>query len=184
MFIIYKSFNTVDSRTWNALFWIIFLFAALNGLVKSFLQESEAREIYYYSIVHPIELILSKVLYNIIMLLVLGFLIYGCMGLFLHNPVRDYDLFLASIIMGSIGVSLCFTFVSAISMKSGTSATLMAVLSFPVILPVLLVLIKLTANSLRLIQESSVLKDFYILAGIDLLLLGLCLLLFPVIWRS
>jgi heme exporter protein B len=69
-------------------------------------------------------------------------------------------------------------------MKSGSSSTLMAILSFPIILPVLLVLIKLTANALRLIQESSQLMDFYILIGIDFLLLGLCLLLFPIIWRS
>jgi heme exporter protein B len=118
------------------------------------------------------------------MLLVLGLLIYGSMAFFLGDPVKDSGMFLLSILMGSIGVSMCFTFISAISMKSGSSSTLMAILSFPIILPILLVLIKLSANALRLIQDSAQLTDFYILLGIDLLLLGLCLLLFPIIWRS
>src|ERR1700744_2594347 len=38
---------------WNILFWIIMLFASVNAVAKSFMQESRARLLYYYTIASP-----------------------------------------------------------------------------------------------------------------------------------
>src|SRR5258706_583311 len=44
IFIAYLAFrNSIDTVTWNALFWIIMLFASVNALAKSFLSESRGR---------------------------------------------------------------------------------------------------------------------------------------------
>src|ERR1700679_1330833 len=50
---------------WNVLFWIIILFASVNAIAKSFMQESKGRQLYYYSIASPQDIILSKTFYNI-----------------------------------------------------------------------------------------------------------------------
>ena len=51
VFVCYQAFTAVDSIVWNALFWIIMLFASINAISRSFVQESTNRQLYYYSIV-------------------------------------------------------------------------------------------------------------------------------------
>jgi heme exporter protein B len=184
IFIVYISFRKVQPEVWNALFWIIILFASVSAVVKSFVQENSARQLYYYSLAHPIAVILSKILYNILLLLVLSLLTWLGFSFVAGNPVKDTAQFFLALLLGSLGFSITFTFISAISSKADHNATLMAVLSFPLIIPILLTLIKLSANALRLMQDTAVGKDILILLSIDLLLVGLAILLFPFLWRD
>lgn len=184
VFITYKLMNSVDARIWNALYWIIFLFAALNALIRSFNQENSKRNLYYYSLASPVEIIISKILYNCLVLTVISFLLLFVLGFFLENPVKDYLEFSTAIILGAIGISTAFTFVASIASADNNGSTLMAILALPIILPILLILIKLTSNALRIIQDSSINTDIIMLVGIDLLLFGICIILFPFIWRA
>ena len=51
VFVCYQAFRSVDGTVWNALFWIILLFASINAISKSFVQESSGRQLYYYTLV-------------------------------------------------------------------------------------------------------------------------------------
>ncbi len=184
IYVVYVSFIQVDPKVWNALFWIIILFASTNAIAKSFIQESSHRQLYYYSLANPIAIIISKILYNSLILLVLCVLCYTFFGLVAGNPVKDSFQFFTALFLGSVGFSITFTFISAISAKANNSATLMAILSFPVIIPILLTLIKLSANALRLMQDTSINKDIMILVAIDLILVALAFILFPYLWRD
>src|SRR5690606_40624072 len=64
IFVCYQAFQSIDPTTWNVLFWIILLFASINAISKSFVQEGAARQLYYYSMVSAKAVILSKILYN------------------------------------------------------------------------------------------------------------------------
>ncbi len=184
IFIVYTAFRKVQPDAWNALFWIIILFASVNAVAKSFVQENSARQLYYYSLANPIAIILSKVLYNILLLLALSLLTWLGFSFVAGNPVKDTWQFFTALLLGSVGFSITLTFISAISSKAGSNATLMAILSFPLIIPIILTLIKLSANALRLIQDTGVQKDILILVAIDLLLLAVALVLFPFLWRD
>ncbi len=46
-FFIYKTFNKLSALEWNILVWIIVLFAGLNAIVKSFVQERKETYLYY-----------------------------------------------------------------------------------------------------------------------------------------
>ena len=183
-FIVYLTFITVDGRTWNALFWIVLLFASVNAIAKSFLQENSNRQLYYYTIANPLAIVFSKMIYNTILLIVIGLLCFGLFALFVGNPVKDIGQFLLNLFLSSIGLSIAFTFVSAISIKANNSATLMVILSFPVIVPILMTLLKLSANSLRLIQDTDYQSDLIILMAIDAILIAIVLILFPFLWRD
>jgi heme exporter protein B len=52
--------------TWNALFWIILLFSSVNAVAKSFVQEQQGRQLYYYMIASPESIILSKIIFYVI----------------------------------------------------------------------------------------------------------------------
>lgn len=183
-FIVYLVFITVGPRSWNALFWIVLLFASVNAIAKSFFQENSNRQLYYYTLANPLAIIFSKMIYNTLLLIVIGLLCFGLFALFVGNPVKDIGLFLITLLLSSIGLSIAFTFISAISIKANNSATLMVILSFPVVIPILMTLIRLSANSLRLIQDTAYTIDLIILIAIDAILIGIVLFLFPFLWRD
>ncbi len=184
VFIVYISTGDIRPPVWNILFWIIVLFASINAMVKSFIQENNQRQLYYYQLAHPVAIILSKILYNIGLLFLLSILSCLAMTLVYESPIKRMGLFGLTIFLGSVGFSITFTFVSAIASKADNSSTLMAILSFPIVIPILGTLMMLSANALGLIQDTAFLKDIYTLIAIDGILLGLAIILFPFLWRD
>lgn len=184
-FVVYSALGQeVGPAIWAALYWVIVLFASVNAVAKSFVQEPTARQLYYYSLTSPLAIILSKTIYNTGLLLLISTLSYFVFALVMGSPVQDYGLFALLLFLGSLGFAISFTFISAISAKAKQSATMMAILSFPVILPMLMTLMRLSKISLRLMQDTAYYKDIVILLCIDLILLSLALLLFPFLWRD
>lgn len=184
VFIIFISFQKISPQLWNVLFWIIMLFASINAVVKSFTQESGHRQLYYYQLVNPLAILLSKMLYNTILLLLIGCLTFIALGFIAGNPIEDAGQFAMALFFGSLGFSITFTFVSAIAAKADRSSTLMAILSFPVIIPVLLLLVNLSAHAIGLLGGTGVSRDIMMLVAVDLVLLALGMVLFPFLWRD
>lgn len=184
VFVVYVASIKVQPPVWNVLFWLIVLFASINAVVKSFVQESGARQLYYYQIADPAMLLLAKIIYNALLLFVLSMLAFGAYSVVAGNPVKDAGLFLLALALGSLGFSIAFTFIASIAAKANNSATLMAILSFPVVLPILLTLIRLSQIALRVIQDTSYKRDIINLLAIDAILITLTFVLFPFIWRD
>ena len=79
------------------------------------------------------------------LLSVLALLVYM---LFFNNTLGDPLFYFLTVFLGSVSFSTVFTMISAIASKAGNNGTLMAILSFPVIIPVILVLIRLSKNAM------------------------------------
>jgi ABC-type transport system involved in cytochrome c biogenesis, permease component len=184
VFIVYFSFSGIDAKAWNTLFWIIMLFASVNAVTKSFVQENSQRELYYYSLARPIAILLAKIIYNAFLLLIISGLTYFVFSVLAINPVKNADQFFLALLLGSIGFSIAFTFISAIAGKAANSSTLMAILSFPAVIPILMTLLKISANALGLMTDTGIWKDIGILVAIDLIMLTLTFILFPFLWRD
>ncbi len=184
IFVVYVASIRVLPPVWNILFWLIVLFASINAVVKSFVQESGARQLYYYQIADPSMLLLAKIVYNTLLLFVLSGLAYGAYSVVAGNPVKDGGLFWLVLVLGSLGFSIAFTFIASIAARANNSATLMAILSFPVVLPILLTLIRLSQIALRLLQDTSYQKDIINLLAIDAILVALTFVLFPFVWKD
>jgi heme exporter protein B len=183
VFVIYLSFVKVVPDVWNALFWIVSLFAGVNAVVKSFVQENSARQLYYYQLANPTAYILSKIFYNIFILLIINVLTYVIMSLMVGSVIASPLPYFIAIVLGSIGFSITFTFISAIASKANNAATLMAILSFPVVLPILITLIKLSKQALKA-NSTVVWQDIQTLLAIDAILIALSFILFPYLWRD
>ncbi|MBS7563382.1 heme exporter protein CcmB [Mucilaginibacter sp. Bleaf8] len=179
-------FNTSNSYpvVWNVLFWIIILFAAVNAIAKSFLQESRSRLLYYYTIASPQAVILSKTIYNALLMTLLSVLALIVYVLFFNNTVGDAWFYFLSVLVGSVTFATTFTMVSAIAAKAGNGGTLMAILSFPVIIPVILLLVKVSKSAMDGVDRSFTYGNFGILATINIMVIGVSLLLFPYLWRD
>src|SRR3978361_812086 len=74
IFVLYLAMGQPESTAWNGLFWIIQLFICINAVAKSFLNEGKGRMLYFYSITSPVEFIISKLIYNIILMILMSVL--------------------------------------------------------------------------------------------------------------
>jgi len=184
VFLVFKAYGTINAREWSILIWVILLFTGLNAIIKSFMQESSGTYLYYYTLIEPIELLVSKIIYNFVLLTLLFLFIIGLMFVFVGFPVKDLSLFSIASLGGILGISAIFTFVSIISATDKGSGTMMSILALPLILPIFLLLLKTTTVSARLISDTSVYDDVMLIYGLDSMLIGLMIFLFPNLWRS
>jgi heme exporter protein B len=184
IFVCYLSFRGVQAITWNALFWIIMLFASINAVTKSFVQESRGRQLYFYTIASVQAIILTKIIYNVFLLLLLAVLALFFYGIVFTNPVGDPALYLLAVVLGSISFASVFTLISSIASKTNNSSALMAILSFPVIIPLLILLIKLSKNAMDGLDRASSYNEIGVLLAINLIVITVSLLLFPYLWRD
>ena len=184
VFVSYLSFKKiVTPATWNALFWIILLFASINAIAKSFISETRGRLLYLYTLTSPQAVIISKIIYNSILLTVLAALCLGVYSLFIGNIVQDMPLFLITLLLGSFGFSSLLTMVSAIASKASNNFTLMAILSFPILIPLLIVLIKLSKNAIDGLEHWDM-NYLLVLMFLNVIIIALSYLLFRYLWRD
>lgn len=184
VFVCYLSFKRLtDVPTWNALLWIILLFTAVNAATKNFSSESRGRLLYYYTLASARAVILSRMLYNCLLMLLISTMGYGIYSLLIGDLVNDKAYFFLGLLLGSMGFSGILTLVAAIASRT-YNVTLMAILSFPVVIPMLLVLIRFSKNAVDGIAHS--VQNTYIigLLAINLVVAALAWVLFPFLWKD
>lgn len=185
VFVCYRSFNTLeDPVVWNALFWIVVLFAGTNAVLRSFHRENKGNALYLYQLVRPEELILAKIGFNYILTLLLVAGTIPVFWLLLGNPVQDTGTFLLVAFLAAGAFSACLTLVSAMAGKTSNAAGLTPVLGFPVILPVLMVAIKAADKAAAGAALSTYWDLPVVLGAFNVILVILSFFLFPYLWRD
>jgi heme exporter protein B len=185
IFVTYLAFESVITpETWNSLFWIILLFIAVNSISKSFIQENPARHIYYYTITSPQAVALSKIIYNLFLMAILSVLSFVFFVLLMGNQVVNIPLFLLALILGSLGLSSVLTMVAAIASRASYNFSLMAILSFPIVLPLLGALMTISRTALSGPDWSGMGVFIAILLTINLVVIILAYVLFPYLWKD
>lgn len=188
IFICYLTFNlkqnSISPFTWSALFWLTILFSVVNSVAKSFIGEKKGVFIYLYTVASPQQIILSKIVYNSLLCLIITLAGYGLFSVFIFNPVQDQLIFFAVLFLTAVGFSTSLSLISGIAAKANNSNVLMAVLSFPVVISILLMAIRATKNSLDGIERAASTDELLNLVAINFIAGTLGYILFPYIWRS
>jgi heme exporter protein B len=188
VFVCYLSFNRLDNAaTWNNLFWIILIFASTNAAAKSFEEERDGRQLYLYTLASPQAVVLSKIIYNTLLLGVLSVFSLVVFIVLLGNEPLEYThwpVFLTALLLGTAGMGAVLTLISAISSKTGNNLGLMAILAFPLILPLLLTLEKVTSRAIQGFGWEISGKYLLVLLGMNALTAALSFILFPYLWRD
>lgn len=184
VFAVFMMNGQPEPKVWNALFWLIQLFVTVNSVAKSFLQESQARYRYYFSIVSPGVFMAAKLMYNLALQLLISLLSLLLFSVMLGNPLEQTGLFLLVTLLGGMALSSVFTFLSAIAAKANQNAALMAVLGFPIITPVLMILSKLATKAIMPIYQAGWGQLALVLCMLIVLVIILSLILFPFLWKE
>lgn len=148
------------------------------------MQESKGRQLYYYSLTSARAIILSKIIYNVLLMLLLSAIAIFFYALVFKNQIGDMLFYLLAVFIGSLSFASVFTMISGIASKASNSGALMAVLSFPVIIPLLIVLIKFSKNAMDGLDRSVSYNEIGVLLAINIIVITVSLLLFPFLWRD
>jgi heme exporter protein B len=188
VFVYYLTFNLrqnlISPLVWSALFWVTILFSSINTIAKSFIGEKRGQELYFYSLVSPESIVLSKLIYNFLLCVILALTGFGLFVLFLSNPIEILWTFIVTIFLTSWGFAASLTLLSGIASKANNSHIVMTVLSFPIVISILLLSIKITKNCIDGLEASTNYDELLTLVAINCLVTAASYLLFPYIWRS
>ncbi|MES2332596.1 MAG: heme exporter protein CcmB [Bacteroidota bacterium] len=184
IFVVYLSMDQPEEKVWNGLFWVIQLFVCINAVAKSFLQESRGRMLYFYSIAGPVDFVLSKLLFNALLMIVMSLLSLAVFTLLLGNPLENWPIFLFITCLGGVSLSLVFTFLAAIAAKAQQQAALMAIMGFPLIIPQLLLLMKISSTAFSSVVQAGWWNMVFLLGGLDIMVIALAVILFPFLWKD
>ncbi len=185
IFVLYLAMGQPESAVYNGLFWMIQLFVCVNAVAKSFLQDSKGRMLYFYSIASPANFIVSKLIYSTLVMSIMIVLSLILFRILFGDPVIYKLRFAGIALLGGISLSLVFTLMAAIAAKAQQNAAVMAILGFPLIIPQILLLMKLSKSAFgEVFREGALLQISLLLTGFDIMVIALAVILFPFLWRD
>lgn len=184
IFVLYLSMGQPEGPVWKGLFWMIQLFICVNAVAKSFLQEGRGRLLYFYSIAGARDFILSKLLFNALLMILMSLVSLGLFLFMLGDPMSHKGYFVLITCLGGVSLSMVFTFLAAIAARAQQSAALMAILGFPLVIPQLLLLSRVSTIAFEDVLQQGLGSMLLILAGLDVLIAALALILFPFLWKD
>jgi heme exporter protein B len=184
VFVLYLSMGQPEGPVWKGLFWMIQLFICVNAVAKSFLQEGRGRLLYFYSIAGARDFILAKLLFNALLMIVMSGVSLLLFVFMLGDPMGHEGLFILITFLGGVSLSLVFTFLSALAARAQQGAALMAILGFPLVIPQLLLLNRISTIAFEDVLQGGLGWMLGIMAGLDVLLVVLAIILFPFLWKD
>jgi heme exporter protein B len=184
IFVLYLAMGQPEDKVWNGLFWMIQLFICVNAVAKSFLQESRGKMLYFYTIAGARDFLLAKLLFNVILMIVMSVVSLLLFQLLLGDPLQYALKFTGIVCLGGCSLSLVFTFLAAIAARAQQNAAMMAIMGFPLIIPQILLLMRISNAAFTGIFQSGQFQLVLALIGFDILIIALAVILFPFLWKD
>lgn len=183
VFICYLSFLHVETNVWNGLVWIIILFTMTNAANRIFYYESGQQRIYLYTLADAKSIIVSKIISQWLISGVLAILVFIIWSVLFNKTIGQLSYFIIILLLGVWAMSNVLTLNNALSSGTKNSPTVLAVLSFPVLLPILLTTIKGSAMALQVTFNSQIPMFILVLVLLNVLTVALSIILFQYLWR-
>ncbi|PKL84637.1 MAG: ABC transporter permease [Ignavibacteriae bacterium HGW-Ignavibacteriae-1] len=153
--------ETITPMIAAGILWVIMFFASMTGLSKVFVSEEERGTYILLQLSStPYAIYFGKLLFNILLSASLNFFAVLLFFLFLGDiEVKNLTLFTATIVVGSIAVASATTIISALIAKANSKNALFPVLSFPILLPIIILGVGLTKMSFEGVAFADAMKD-------------------------
>jgi heme exporter protein B len=119
-----------------------------------------------------------------LLMAVLSFLTFFFYSWFVGNMVQDLGMYLLCLLFSSTAFSGVLSLMSAIASKASNNISLMAILSFPVLMPLILVSVKLSKFAIDGIAWSVSFKYLFVLLMLNLTVITLATILFNYLWKD
>lgn len=168
-----------------ALLWNTIFFAAMPALQRGFVSEIERGTSLFLALsATPTAIFLGKTLYNTVVAVLVNALVAVLYVAMLNLEIFNWAIFLLALLLGSIGTATSLTLISAIVAQTTSKGGLFAVLSFPILLPLLLLVVR--ATKVATMDDAPFARaetEVQLLAAYTLITFTASLLLFDYIWE-
>ncbi len=176
---------SLNSRITSSLFWLVIFFSSMSGLAQVFVKEEESKTVNLLKLTaSPGTVLVGKLLFNLVLLLVLEVVIVPLFIIWMNLSILNLPLFFAVLLLGSLGLVCSTTIIAAIISKSHIKGALLAVLSFPILLPLLIAGIDGTRLSLEGHDFSVGFGDLSLLGSYVVVMFTASILLFDFVWNE
>jgi heme exporter protein B len=183
-------FSTAQEKLTPTLFsgllWVIMFFSAMTGLSKGFVREEEKQTSMLLKITsRPTAVYFGKLIYNLIFAIVMNFFAWLMFMVFFDGLlIKNLGGFLIILLLASIGLAAATTVISAIISKAGMKNSLFTVLSFPVLIPLIIVGIEATTKTFEGTSLGELQSDLQILIAYSGILIPISYIVFDMIWEE
>lgn len=169
-----------------SLLWVVIYFSSLSGLAQSFVKEEESKTAAALRLYCPSGSVFGgKLLFNLILLMAMNLITIPLFSIFLSLDIANLTLFIAVIFIGSLAMVGTTTLVAAIISKASVKGALFAVLSFPLLLPVLMMAISGTRKALTPgVAVAAARMELQVLLSYLVVMTVLGFLLFDSVWND
>jgi len=163
------------------LLWIVLLFATSAGLPRAFVQEEETHTATALRLAaRPSAVFWGKLAFSLSLTWGLEILVAPLFLAMVQLDVAAPGQFIAALAAGGFGLAAASTVIAAIIAQARGRSTLFAVLSFPILIPLLLLVVELTRDAVGGFDSGAVLRQLLLYDG-TVAVAGA--MLFPAIWN-
>jgi heme exporter protein B len=169
----------------SALLWVILFFAATSGLSRVFVKEEDAHTAKTLRLAaRPLAVFGGKFLFNLVLLAALYALIVPLYCALMGYSVRGVAALVLLLACGAVALAATSTMVAAIISRASGATTLFAILSVPLVLPLLVMLIQGTRSAASSTEIAAVLPALQGIVSLGGATLIVSVYLFPVVWHD
>jgi heme exporter protein B len=160
--------------------WVAIAFAGMLGLSRSFIMEKDrgSMEGLLLAPVDRSAIYLGKMLGNVLFITVVEVVILPIFIVLFNLSAEDLPLLAGVMLLGTVGFAGVGTLFSAMAIHTRAREVLLPILLFPVVIPVMLASVKLTAAILDRVAFDEVQNWFSLLVAFDAIFMALSLILF------
>ncbi len=178
--------ETLSGELTGGLLWVVIFFSAMSGLSRGFVSEEErGTTLTLHLIAKPSTIFTGKFLFNLLLVFIMNLVIFLLFLAFFDSFAIENGLIITlAFLFGNIGIAVSSTIIAAIISKANTKGTLYPVLSFPILLPLILILIELTEYAIVGASLEEAFIDIAILIIYDIIMITASYMLFDFIWND
>lgn len=178
--------ENISEHLTGGLLWVVIFFSAMSGLSRAFVSEEDrGTTLTLHLIASPSTVFNGKLIFNVVLVYLMNFAITFLYSILFDSFIlQNFTIFLWAAVFGSLGIAISSTIIAAIISKASAKGTLYPVLAFPILLPLILILLELTKFSIdgKLLSEAYV--ELAVLICYDVIMLTASYLLFDFIWKD
>lgn len=182
-YVIYRTDSTITAPEFNFLFWIFMLIISVSIALRTEHHQGAEQHLLLYTLMSPTTVFLSRLIFNVAYLLLVGLSFYGSLLLLFYPQIEFFSSFVFLILLGAMGISAALSFIAAIARYGASQNTVLSILSIPVLIPVILLLHTMGISQMMSSGSVEVAK-YLALLSISLISIALSLVLFPFVWKQ
>ncbi len=181
-YILFKVHPSLETTEFGYLFWMFMTLLSINVCLRTESYNGQEIRLYLYTVVDPVLIYLSKVVFNSCYLFLIAVLFYLSFHVYFTEQVPfQFELILV-ILVGAFVISATLTFVSTVSTYANGQNTLVSILAIPLLLPIIM-LLKGLSDEVVLGETIEYIK-YFTLFGLAAISIAASLFLVPHIWKE